>query len=101
MLSHKSLLSMSSVLTIQKARWLAMTLGVNADTVSRIMDLEKPLVLSIFEILMSWRGDQPEEEMIDELVKALESMNENRLAEVVQRVGICKQNIEKEDLYLL
>lgn len=98
MLSHQSLLVLAGAMSVETAQTLGVELGIENEAILNIKTINQPTVLTVFEILWSWRGKQADNYKADRLIDSLKKIEYNHLASVVAKANREKRYIVRTDL---
>jgi len=96
-LSHQSLLILSGAISMQIAQTLGVQLGLKYEDILDMKSVNQPPVITIFEILWTWRGKQVQAEMVEQLANALIEINQKHFADVILTVGREKRPLKRSD----
>ncbi|OWF38214.1 hypothetical protein KP79_PYT19425 [Mizuhopecten yessoensis] len=96
-LSHQSLLALSSSINIQVAQVLGSQLGLSYEDILDIKSINQPPVVTIFEILWEWRGKVATPDQVEQLVKSFSEINQTYFADVIMKVNREKRGLTRND----
>jgi len=96
-LRHQSLLALASSISIQVAQMLGIQLGIPYEDILDMKTINQPHVVTIFEILWEWRGKVASPELVEELVRSLNAINQKQFADVVSRANKERRGLRRSD----
>jgi len=82
---------------MQIAQTLGVQLGLKYEDILDMKSVNQPPVITIFEILWTWRGKQVQAEMVEQLANALIEINQKHFADVILTVGREKRALKRSD----
>ncbi|XP_033762038.1 uncharacterized protein LOC117343686 isoform X2 [Pecten maximus] len=96
-LSHQSLLALSSAINIQVAQVLGSQLGLPYEDIMDIKSINQPPVVTIFEILWEWRGKVATPDQVEQLVQSFNQINQKYFADVILKANREKRGLTRKD----